>query len=104
MLDLDLDPKLAWALAHRDGFPVDVNRAPREVLLRVPGFGTRTVDRVLAARRHRTLRYEDLTAIGAVMARAQAFVQMPGWTPRGMLDDARLRARFAPEPEQLALW
>ena len=56
MLDLEVDPKLAWALAHRDQFPVEVNRASREMLLRVPGFGTRSVDRMLAARRHRTLR------------------------------------------------
>ena len=39
MLPLDIDPKLAWALKHRDSFPVDVNRAPREMLLRVPGLG-----------------------------------------------------------------
>ena len=50
-LDLELDPKLAWALRHRGLFPLDVNRAARELLLRVPGFGTRTVERILAARR-----------------------------------------------------
>src|SRR5690606_19302764 len=50
-LDLDLDPKLAWALQHRGDFPLDVNRASREMLLRVPGFGTKTVDRILSARR-----------------------------------------------------
>ena len=47
MLDLDVDPKLAWALKHRDQFPVDVNRAPRELLLRVPGLGTKAVGRIL---------------------------------------------------------
>ena len=41
MLDLDIDPKLAWALTHRERFPVDVNRAPREMLLRVPGWARR---------------------------------------------------------------
>jgi putative DNA modification/repair radical SAM protein len=54
MLDLALDPKLAWALRHRAQFPVDINRAERELLLRVPGLGKRGVDRLLAARRHRT--------------------------------------------------
>ena len=44
MLDLDVDPKLAWALKHRERFPVDVNRADREMLLRVPGLGARAVD------------------------------------------------------------
>ncbi len=51
MLDLEIDPKLAWALARRENFPVDVNTAERERLLRVPGFGTKTVDRILASRR-----------------------------------------------------
>ncbi|MCJ8140478.1 putative DNA modification/repair radical SAM protein [Falsirhodobacter halotolerans] len=103
MLDLDLDPKTAWAIAHREAFPVDINRAPRETLLRVPGFGTRTVDRVLATRRHRTLRYEDLAAMGAVLKKAKPFITMPGWSARG-LDDAHLRARFAAPPEQLSLF
>jgi putative DNA modification/repair radical SAM protein len=104
MLDLKLDPKLAWALQNRQEFPVDVNRAPREALLRVPGFGTKTVDRLLATRRHRRVRYEDLAAMGAVMGKARAFVQMPGWTPAGMLDDARLATRFRPAAEQLSLF
>jgi predicted DNA-binding helix-hairpin-helix protein len=104
MLDPVLDPKLAWALANRALLPVDVNRAPREMLLRVPGFGTKTVQRILEARRHRTLRFEDLAAMGAVMGRARAFITLPGWTPRGMLDADSLRARFAPPPEQLALF
>ena len=51
MLSLDIDPKLAWALRHRDRFPLDVNRASREDLLRVPGFGTKAVDRIIATRR-----------------------------------------------------
>ena len=52
-----MDPKLAWALAHREQFPVDVNRAPREMLLRVPGLGVKSVDRLILARRHRRLRH-----------------------------------------------
>ncbi|VDC25103.1 putative DNA modification/repair radical SAM protein [Pseudogemmobacter humi] len=102
-LDLELDPKLAWALQHRGLFPLDVNRAPREMLLRVPGFGTRTVDRILAARRGRALRYEDLARMGALMKKARPFVSLPGWSPRGLTDSAGLRARFAPPPEQLSL-
>ncbi|MEH6773824.1 MAG: putative DNA modification/repair radical SAM protein, partial [Cereibacter changlensis] len=58
MLDLEVDPKTAWALQHRESFPVDVNRASREMLLRVPGFGTKTVSRILDARRHGAVRYE----------------------------------------------
>ncbi|WP_273501462.1 putative DNA modification/repair radical SAM protein [Paracoccus sphaerophysae] len=104
MLDLAIDPKLAWALGHRAQFPVDVNRAPRELLLRVPGFGTRTVDRILAARRQRRLGWDDLVRIGAPMAKAQPFVTVPGWSPGALTDSADLRARYAPAPEQLSLF
>ncbi|MFV1441658.1 MULTISPECIES: putative DNA modification/repair radical SAM protein [unclassified Phaeobacter] len=103
-LDLQVDPKLAWALAHREIFPVDVNRASRELLLRVPGFGVKTVTRILSTRRHRMLRYEDLVRIGASMKKARAFVVAGGWTPGGLTDSADLRARFLPPPEQLALF
>jgi len=53
LLRLDIDPKLAWALAHAERFPVDLNAAPRELLLRVPGLGVGTVDKLLQARRVR---------------------------------------------------
>lgn len=102
-LDLAVDPKLAWALQHRGLFPLDVNRAPREALLRVPGFGVRTVDRILAARAARALRYEDLARIGAGLRKARPFIALPGWTPGALTDSAGLRARFAPPPEQLRL-
>ncbi|GBQ62592.1 hypothetical protein AA103196_0348 [Ameyamaea chiangmaiensis NBRC 103196] len=102
-LALDIDPKLAWALKHRAQFPLDVNRAPREQLLRVPGFGVRTVGKILNARRDRTLRFEDLLRLGARMRLAKPFVTIGGWTPRGLTDTADLRARFAPAPRQLAL-
>ncbi|MFY0635273.1 MAG: putative DNA modification/repair radical SAM protein [Vannielia sp.] len=104
MLDLDIDPKLAWALAHREEFPVDINTAPREALLRTPGLGTTSVKRILAARRHRTLRYDDLLKVGCNLKNAKAFITCPGWSPRGLTDDANLRARFAPPPEQLSLF
>ncbi|MDO5658707.1 MAG: putative DNA modification/repair radical SAM protein [Paracoccus sp. (in: a-proteobacteria)] len=103
-LDLELDPKLAWALQNRGLFPLDVNTAPREMLLRVPGLGVRSVDRIIAARRNRRLRYDDLARIGALMRKAQPFVSLPGWTPGGLTDSEGLRARFAPPPEQLALF
>ncbi len=104
MLDLDVDPKTAWALEHRERFPVDVNRASREELLRVPGFGTKTVGRILAARRRGAVRYEHLKAMGAVMKHAQPFITAGGWSPRGMLEAEALRARFAPQPEQMSLF
>ncbi len=102
-LDLEIDPKLAWALQHRELFPLDVNRASREMLLRVPGFGTKTVGRILSTRRHRHVRYEDITRMGGSMKKARAFVTAGGWTPGALTDSADLRARFAPPPEQLSL-
>ena len=103
-LDLDVDPKLAWALAHRGIFPLDVNRAPREMLLRVPGFGIKTVQRILTTRRHRALRYDDLLRMGASMKKARAFISAGGWSPRGLIDAQDLRAKFLPPPEQLSLF
>ena len=103
-LDLEIDPKLAWALAHRGLFPLDVNMAPREMLLRVPGFGTKTVNRILTTRRHRSLRYDDLGRMGASMKKARPFIIARGWSPGALTDSADLRARFAPPPEQLTLF
>ncbi|WP_299812796.1 putative DNA modification/repair radical SAM protein [uncultured Roseibium sp.] len=104
MLDLNVDPKLAWALAHRGHFPVDVNRASKELLLRVPGFGTRSVQRILNARRHHSIRYEHLVSIGCVLKHAKPFIILPGWTPGHLPDDANLRARFTAAPEQMSLF
>ncbi|WP_299969089.1 putative DNA modification/repair radical SAM protein [uncultured Roseobacter sp.] len=103
-LDLEIDPKLAWALANRAQFPVDVNRAERGLLLRVPGFGVKTVNRILGTRRHRRLRYEDLMLMGASLKKARSFIVAQGWSPGALTDSADLRARFAPPPEQLSLF
>ena len=100
MLDLDIDPKLAWALAHRDRFPVDVNTAPREMLLRVPGLGVRNVKRILATRRQRTIRFADLAKLRCDIAKARHFVVAGDWIPR-TLDRPNLRATAS--PQQLAL-
>ena len=103
MLDLEVDPKLAWALANRHLFPVDVNRAGKDMLLRVPGFGTKSVGRILSARRSGALGYDDLRRIGASVRKAQPFIVARDWSPGGLTDAANLRARFAPPPEQLQL-
>ncbi|WP_416066744.1 putative DNA modification/repair radical SAM protein [Rhizobium sp. ZK1] len=103
MLDLNLDPKLAWALGHRENFPVDINRADREKLLRVPGLGTKTVKAILTERRQRRLRLEDLPQLGVSLRKVQAFITAEGWTPRRLVDRPDLRAMFEPQPEQLSL-
>ena len=73
-LDSELDPKSAWALRHLEHFPLDVNRAGRQALLRVPGVGIRSAQRILAARRHTRLRIDDLARLGVVMKRARYFL------------------------------
>src|ERR1700761_6913964 len=93
MLDLTIDPKLAWALKHRDRFPVDVNRAEREALLRVPGLGVRRGDRILASRRHRTLRLDDLARLAASTKSLLPFVVAADHWPGRDADRPDLRGR-----------
>ncbi|MEP6484070.1 MAG: putative DNA modification/repair radical SAM protein [Rudaea sp.] len=105
MLDLDIDPKTAWALRHPEHYPVDVNKAPREMLLRVPGLGTRNVERIIASRRHGALRLADLTRLRVPMRRTLPFVAMLDHHPRQQLNDpVRLRAQLAPPPRQAGLF
>jgi putative DNA modification/repair radical SAM protein len=82
MLDLDVDPKLGWALTHRERFPVDVNRAPREELLRVPGLGAKTVDKLVASRRHRRIHRSDLARLRVAMAKVLPFVTLADHVPK----------------------
>ena len=105
MLDLDIDPKMAWAIRHPERFPVDVNTAPKELLLRIPGLGVRNVKRVLMARRHGRLRVADVARLRAPMSKLLPFVQLADHHPRKQLDNpATLRARLAPPPKQGALF
>ncbi len=104
MLDLDIDPKLAWALKHRASFPVDVNTGPREMLLRVPGLGKRAVDRIVSARRHTTLRLDDVARLTAGLKRARPFLIAADHRPVALTDRADLRARLAPPARQLGLF
>lgn len=105
MLDLAVDPKLAWALRHRGRFPVDVNRVEREMLLRVPGFGTRTVARLLAARRYRRIRTADLAQLHVPIARVLPFVILADHRPTRLLDRERLLpAPTAPERQLSLAW
>ena len=106
MLDLAVDPKLGWALANRASFPVDVNVAERETLLRVPGLGVRSVDRILKVRRYRTLRLEDIQRLTRSLDKIRPFITTLDWTPGGLTDAADLKARLVKprEPEQLSLF
>src|SRR5262249_7020233 len=102
MLPLDIDPKLAWALRHRDRFPLDINRASPEQLLRVPGFGTKAVDRIIATRRLTSIRVADLSRLHIPKSKALPFIVLSDHRPSPrMLDSAELVERFRPRAEQL---
>lgn len=104
-LSLDIDPKLAWALRHRERFPVDVNRASREELLRVPGLGVKNVRKILSARVHRSLRIADLGRMRVPLRRAAPFLVTADGAGLAVrtLDTVDLAARLRPA-EQLGLF
>jgi predicted DNA-binding helix-hairpin-helix protein len=106
MLDLAVDPKLAWALRRRERFPLDVNTAARELLLRIPGLGVKAVDRIVAVRRYRTLRLDDVARLTRSIDKVRPWIEALDWSPGGLTDAADLRARLAPgkAPEQLSLF
>ncbi|MET0376062.1 MAG: putative DNA modification/repair radical SAM protein [Rhizorhabdus sp.] len=101
MLPLDIDPKLAWALQAREQFPVDINRASREWLLRVPGLGTKSVDAILVSRRWRKLTLADVGRLSRSIAKLRPFIVTSDWRPTGLIDRIDLRARVT---EQLELF
>jgi len=106
MLDLGIDPKLAWALKHRADFPVDVNRADRERLLRVPGLGVKSVDRMIRIRRFKRLTLDDVKRLARGLDKVRPFIVTADWTPGTLTDCADLDARLRPAPaaEQLSLF
>lgn len=104
MLDLDFDPKLAWALNNRHRFPVDINHADKEMLLRIPGMGVRNVKRILMARRFKRLTLDDLQAFHLSLAKLKPFIIADQWSPTHLIDSAKLAERFRPKPKQLELF
>ncbi|HIW73703.1 MAG TPA: putative DNA modification/repair radical SAM protein [Firmicutes bacterium] len=117
-LDPLLDPKCEWALRHLEAFPVEVNRAEKEVLLRVPGIGLKSAERILTARRAGSLTFDDLKKIGVVLRRAVYFITCrermypgvrlsPSFIYQNLTADTRRSPRglpFSPEAEQLSLF
>jgi len=104
MLPLDIDPKLAWALKFRESFPVDVNRAPREMLLRVPGLGVKAVNAILTTRRWRRLRLDDVARLTVSVAKLRPFIVTEDWRPVLLTDRADLKPLVAPRKQQLELF
>ncbi len=104
-LSLEIDPKTAWALKHRAFFPVDVNKATREALLRVPGFGVRSVERILQLRKYVKINFMDLKKMNVTLSRARYFVLTADHNPDAkLIDSEHLELRFKPKAVQLSLF
>ena len=106
MLDLDVDPKLGWALKNPEKFPMDLNRAPKEDLLRVPGLGVKAVNRIVAARRIRAITTDDLARLRVPVKRVLAFAIVGAHRPSGPIDSRAFltKLRNPAASEQLSLF
>lgn len=99
-LDIDLDPKTSWALRNQSYFPIDLNTGTREQLLRIPGMGPRSVEKILKIRRYVRIRLEDLINLKVALNRAKPFIVAANYAPTPLLDSTKLGAYFKPEPQQ----
>ncbi|MEO5720800.1 MAG: biotin synthase, partial [Chthoniobacterales bacterium] len=104
-LDLEVDPKLAWALRNRHLFPIDLNKATHEMLLRVPGLGTKSVEKILRVRRWHKLRLDDLPRLHVSVKKILPFIITADYNSATLaLERDDLRNRFAPADRQLDLF
>ena len=106
-LALDIDPKLAWALEHREVFPLDLNRAEPTLIARIPGIGLRTTQRLVDLRRERKIRFEDLARMRCVLAKAKPFFITSDYHPQQAESTSvllREQLRDRPQPQQMGLW
>jgi putative DNA modification/repair radical SAM protein len=104
-LDLSIDPKLAWALRHREWFPVDLNKAPRHRLFRIPGLGIRNIDRLLRMRRVQRIHLEDLVKLRVSLTKVRPWILVEGTNPDALrIDRDDLRQRIVRPQQQLNLF
>ncbi|NHZ83939.1 putative DNA modification/repair radical SAM protein [Massilia sp. CCM 8695] len=105
-LALDIDPKLAWALAHREHFPMDLNMAEEAMIARVPGIGLRNAKRLVELRRLRRIRYADLTRLRCSMKKIAPFIVTADYRPASDSTASEVLRRSMAEhsPRQLDLW
>ena len=103
-LALDIDPKTSWALRNPGQFPIDVNTAPREMLLRIPGVGARSVEKICSIRRFQKIRLRDLEVLRVAMKRARPFIITADYLPSTrLLESEKLAEYFRPKPVQMQL-
>jgi putative DNA modification/repair radical SAM protein len=104
-LPLDIDPKLGWALSHRDQFPVDLNLAEPMLIARVPGIGVLNAKRLVQLRRERRIRYDDLVRMRCSMEKLKPFIVTQDYRPRqDQWESNSLRRTLTEQPAQMALW
>jgi putative DNA modification/repair radical SAM protein len=104
-LALDIDPKLAWALSHRDLFPLDLNVAEPQMIARVPGIGIRNAKRIVELRRSRRIRYVDLARLRCSMDKVKPFIVTVDYRPqRDTLPSESLRRLMSEAPQQMSLF
>lgn len=103
-LDLEIDPKLSWALRNREFFPIDVNRAELALLYRVPGLGVRNAQRIVKIRRYGAVQLQDLVRLRVALKKVLPFIVAADHSPAKLeVSSEAIRARFAPKPEQMEL-
>lgn len=104
-LALDIDPKLAWALNNREHFPVDLNRAEPAMIARVPGIGVLSAKRLVALRREKRIRFDDLTRLRCALEKAKPFIVTQDYRPPQAGSESQLlRQQLTETPAQMALW
>ena len=104
-LALDIDPKLAWALSHRELFPLDLNLAEPQMIARVPGIGMRNAKRIVELRRSRRIRYVDLARLRCSMEKIKPFIVTADYRPqRDTLPSESLRRMMSEAPQQMSLF
>jgi len=103
-LDLEIDPKLSWALRNREFFPIDINKASLEILVRIPGLGVRNAKRITSVRRHTRIRVTDLIKLRVNLKKCLPFMITEDHHPAKLeLDSEKIRALHAPKPQQLEM-
>jgi len=104
MLDMEHDPKLAWALRNRHIFPIDLNKADKMLLLRVPGLGARTVQKILSIRRYTKINWIDLTKMKLPLKKLKPFISVGDYRPDiHLLDSNNFELQFK-QPKQFELF
>ena len=104
MLDIDHDPKLAWALRNRHLFPVDLNKADKRMILRVPGLGAKTARKILSIRRYTNISWVDLTKMRIALEKIKPFIVVSDYYPSMHLLDHEHLAQRLKQPEQMSLF